>query len=84
MVKHIDYWKHKGHVIPRHIKEAYETIAEWERTQGYMDKWLSRENVVLVRKTLLLMVALFTVIAVDGIYITVEIGINEITLKKSG
>jgi len=38
MVKHIDYWKHRGHVIPRHIKEAYETIAEWEKAQGYMNK----------------------------------------------
>jgi len=38
MVKHIEYWKSRGHIIPRHIQEAYDTISEWEKTQAYINK----------------------------------------------
>lgn len=38
MVKHIEYWRKKGHTIPPYIEEAYKMIEEWERTQAYIDK----------------------------------------------
>ena len=31
MPKAIEYWKHRGQLIPTHIEKAYKTIAEWER-----------------------------------------------------
>ena len=31
MPKAIEYWKHRGQLIPTHIEKAYKTITEWER-----------------------------------------------------
>ena len=30
-MKPMEYWKHRGQLIPHHIEEAYTVIKEWER-----------------------------------------------------